>query len=165
MANDAIAACVAANLPRIGRRTICGAALGLIFLSACEEKPMTVTLDVVLFSYLNRPIFDVFVGKTDIGVAGPWPYSGRGSMSGVQLPLGPQKITWRLGGPEGMPRNGDTVTAKNIPELKAVPRETVFLGVHIYADDTVELIVSQHFPELSAKGQAYDTQWEKKNGK
>ena len=126
---------------------------------------MTVTLDVVLFSYLDRPIFDVILNRTDIGVAGPWPYSGRGSMSGVQLPLGPQKVTWRLGGPEGMRRNGETVTAKNQPELKDLPRTTVFLGVHIYQDDTVELVPSQHFPEMSERGKDFDRQWEKKNGK
>lgn len=120
---------------------------------------MTVTLDVVLFSYLDRAIFDVILNKTDIGVAGPWPYSGRGSMSGVQMPLGPLKVTWRFGD------TGETVVAKNQPELKDVPRAAVFLGVHIYGDNTVELVPSQHFPEMSERGKDFDRQWEKKNGK
>jgi hypothetical protein len=153
------------NPPVPSRRTVCTAALGLLLLSACEAKPMTVTLDVVLFSYLDRPIFDVYLQKTDIGVAGPWPYSGRGSMSGVKLPLGPLKFTWRLGGPEGMQRNGETVTAKNKPELKDVPRDAVFLGVHIYADDTVELIPSRDFPDLSSRGNAFDLKWKQSHGK
>lgn len=126
---------------------------------------MTVTLDVVLFSYLDRPIFDVFLNRTDIGVAGPWPYSGRGSMSGVQLPLGLQKLTWRLGGPEGMVRNGETVTATNTPTLKDVPRDAAFLGVHIYADDAVELIPSRDFPDLSARGAMFDAKWKQSHGK
>lgn len=126
---------------------------------------MTVTLDVVLFSYLPRPIFDVFLDGTDIGVAGPWPHSGRGSMSGMQLRLGKKQVTWRLGGPQGMDRNGETVAAKNTPELKELPRGASFLGVHIYEDQTVELIPSQHFPELSQKGKAYDEQWRQRNGK
>lgn len=125
---------------------------------------MTVNLDVVLFSYLDRPIFDVYLNRTDIGVAGPWPYSGRGSMSGVQIPLGIQKITWRLGGPEGMERNGDTVAAKNFPELKNVPQNAAFLGVHIYSDETVELITSEHFPDVSTRGQSFDLKWKQHNG-
>lgn len=124
---------------------------------------MTVNLDVVLFSYLDRPIFDVYLNRTDIGVAGPWPYSGRGTMTGVQIALGPQKISWRLGGPEGMARNGETVAAKNHPELKDVPPNSVFLGVHIYADNTVELIPSEHFPDLSVRGQEFDFQWKQRH--
>jgi hypothetical protein len=145
--------------PDPSRRTVCTAALGLLLLSACEAKPMTVTLDVVLFSYLDRPIFDVYLQKTDIGVAGPWPYSGRGSMSGVQLSLGPLKFTWRFGD------TGETVTAKNKPELKDVPRNAVFLGAHIYADDTVELIPSRDFPDLSSRGNAFDLKWKQSHGK
>lgn len=146
------------------RRQIATASLGLLFLPACEAKPMTVNLDVVLFSYLDRPIFDVYLNRTDIGVAGPWPYSGRGTMSGVQVPLGAQKISWRLGGPEGMARNGESVAAKNVPELKGVPSKAAFLAVHIYADDVVELVPSEHFPEMSARGQEFDSQWKRRHG-
>lgn len=125
---------------------------------------MTLNLDVVLFSYLDRPIFDVYLNRTDIGVAGPWPYSGRGTMTGVSVPLGSQKISWRLDGPKGTPRNGETVTAKNIPELKDVPPNSKFLGVHVYDDDTVELIPSEHFPDLSPRGQEFDSLWKQRNG-
>lgn len=153
------------NIPiDLRRRRLTTAGLSFLFLSACEAKPMTINLDVVLFSYLDRPIFDVYLNRTDIGVAGPWPYSGRGTMSGVHIPLGTQKITWRLGGPEGMARNGETVTAKNLPELKNVPRNSVFLGVHIYSDDTVELIPSEHFPDVSPRGQEFDIVWKQRNG-
>lgn len=153
------------NMPiDLRRRRLSTAGLSFFFLSACEAKPMTVTLDVVLFSYLDRPIFDVYLNRTDIGVAGPWPYSGRGTMTGVQIPLGPQKISWRLDGPKGTPGNGETVIAKNIPDLKDVPRNSAFLGVHIYADDTVELIPSEHFPDVSARGQKFDSQWKQRNG-
>jgi hypothetical protein len=153
------------NMPiDLRRRRLSTAGLSFLFLSACEAKPMTVNLDVVLFSYLDRPIFDVYLNRTDIGVAGPWPYSGRGTMTGVQIPLGPQKISWRLDGPKGTPGNGETVTAKNLPDLKEVPGNSVFLGVHIYADGTVELIPSEHFPDVSARGQEFDTQWKQRHG-
>lgn len=153
------------NMPiDLRRRQLSTAGLGLLFLSACEATPMTVNLDVVLFSYLDRPIFDVYLNRTDIGVAGPWPYSGRGTMTGVQIPLGPQKISWRLGGPEGMVGNGQTVVGKNIPTLTEVPGRSAFLGVHIYADDTVELIPSEHFPDVSARGQEFDARWRQRRG-
>ncbi len=124
---------------------------------------MSVNLDVVLFSYLDRPIFDVYLNRTDIGVAGPWPYSGRGTMSGVSIPLGSQKISWRLGGPEGMARNGETVLARNTPELQDVPSKVTFLGVHIYADDVVELVLSEHFPDVSTRGHEFDIQWKRRH--
>ena len=77
--------------PSQPRRQSCLAGLGLFLLSACEEKPMTVTLDVVLFSYLDRPIFDVFVNN-DVGHgSGVYPRTGGGTISGVKLKLGPQK--------------------------------------------------------------------------
>lgn len=153
------------NMPiDLRRRRLSTAGLSFLFLSACEAKPMTVTLDVVLFSYLDRPIFDVYLNRTDIGVAGPWPYSGRGTMSGVRIPLGIQQISWRLGGPEGMAQNGETVTAKNHPDLKNIPSNSAFLGVHIYSDDTVELIPSEHFPDVSDRGQEFDTQWKRHHG-
>jgi len=140
------------------RRKITTSCLGLL-LSACEAKPSSVYLDVVLFSYQDRAIFDVYLNRTDIGVAGPWPYSGRGTMTGVEVPLGDQKISWRLDGPAGTPRNGETVFAKNRPELKEVPRDARFLGVHIYEDNSVELLTSDHFPDLSVRGNAFDAAW------
>lgn len=145
------------------RRKITVCCLGLLA-SACEANPPSVCLDVVLFSYMDRPIFEIYLNRIDIGVAGPWPYSGRGTMTGVQIPLGEQKISWRLGGPAGAPKNGETVFAQNRPELRAVPAGAVFLGVHIYGDNTVELVTSDHFPELSVRGQAFDDEWLHRNG-
>jgi hypothetical protein len=144
---------------------MCIAALCLLFLSACEAKPMTVTLDVVLFSYLDRPIFDVFAnGEVGHG-SGVYPQTGGGTISGVELKVGPQKITWRLGGPEGMPRNGETVTAKNTPELKDVPGSARYLAIHIYPDETVELLTTEHYPGLSPRGEIEVKKMETKHGK
>lgn len=126
---------------------------------------MTVTLDVVLFSYLDRPIFDVFVnGKVGHG-SGVYPHTGGGTVSGVQLPLGPQKITWRLGGPEGMPRNDELVTAKNLPELKDVPKTARYLAIYIYPDDTVELATTNYYPTASPRGELEIERMRQKNGK
>lgn len=124
----------------------------LLPLSACESKPMSVTLEVVLFSYLDRPIFDVLLNGQDIGVSNAYPTTGGGSISGLPVRLGPAKVSWRLGGPEGMSRNGETVHAKNSPTLDKVEREHRFLGVHILPDDTVELAVSTHYPGRLARG-------------
>ncbi len=110
--------------------------------------------EVVLFSYLNRPIFDVLLSGHDIGVAGAFVrrQAGGGSMSGVAVKFGPHTVSWRLGGPEGMARNGETVHAKNRPVLSSPPLEHRFLCVHVYPDDTVELVTSEHFPTQTDRG-------------
>jgi len=42
-----------------------GAAVLLLSLFACKTRPRAVSLDVVTFNYLDRPIFDVFIdGKS-----------------------------------------------------------------------------------------------------
>ena len=112
-----------------------------------------VVLSVVLFNYRNRSIFDVLLNGDDIGVAGPWG-GGGGVMTGVTVPLGRQTLSWRLGGPEGMPGNGDTVTVANVLTLTAdqVSSDDCYLGVHIYFDNTAELTLSQYLPEITPKG-------------
>jgi len=49
------------------------------------------------------------------------------------------------------------VTAKNALELIDVPRDAVFLAVHIYPDETVELLTSRHYPDKTRKGIAMAT--------
>jgi hypothetical protein len=150
------------------RRTVCTGALGLIFLSACEAKPMTAYLNISIFSYLDRPIFDVYVNKTDFGEAPAQGFYGSNAvMINQPITLGPQKMTWRLDGPKGMPRNGETVTAKNTPELKEIPPGVKWIGLHIYADDTVEIAFSKGTPDelTTVRGQKIIEAWEKKHGK
>jgi hypothetical protein len=91
---------------------------------------------------LNRPIFDVFIdGKVGRG-SDAYPSTGGGMITGVSFDLGPKKVTWRLDGPEGTPRNGETVVNKNPLRLENIVQGAKYLGVHIYPDDTVELIAS-----------------------
>jgi hypothetical protein len=154
--------------PGHSRRTVCTAGLGLLLLSACEAKPMTVYLNISLISYLDRPIFDVFMNGVDFGVAPPQGFYGSNAiMLGQPITLGSQKVTWRLGGPEGMPRNGETVTAKNTPDLTVIPPGVKWLALHVYDDDTVELAFSKGSPDEleTARGKKIIEAWEKKNGK
>ena len=129
------------------------ASLGsLFFISACEAKSMKIVLNIVVFSYWNRPIFEVNIdGKGDEASAA-YPNTGNGVTAGVSLALGPKKVTWRLGGPEGLPRNGDTLVNKNRLELVDVVPGAQYLGIHIYPDETVELSTSVGRPEPSANG-------------
>ncbi|OON62810.1 hypothetical protein B0920_05085 [Massilia sp. KIM] len=113
---------------------------------------MTVTLDIVFFNYLNRPIFDAFIDGEAGGVSFPYPDTGGSTISGVRLRLGPKIVTWTLDGPKGMPRNGETVVARNKLELLQPPSNTEFLAVHIYPDETVELIPTIHYPRATEKG-------------
>ena len=136
-----------------------------------QGKKMTAKNDVVYFdvsmlSYYERPIFDVKLNGIDIGAAGAPPHGDHGGLiGGVAVPLGPQIITWRLDGPEGMPGNGDTVKAINQPVLSRPDSKTHYLGVHIYPDNTVEVIPVRFWPTNSEKGDAFLRAWEKKHGK
>jgi hypothetical protein len=138
-----------------------GAVIGSLFSTACGARNMRVSLNVVLFSYLSRPILDVFLNKRFIGIAGPYPYSGNGNIAGVEIELGKQEVSWRLDGTADMPDLGKTVKAANVVRLDSVPAGSRYLGVHIYPDNTVELICSKYHPDLSPRGEAFDREWQK----
>lgn len=130
-----------------------------------DSKKDVAYFDVALHSYLDRPIFDVYLNGIDIGVAAGQPHRGAGGlMTGVAVPLGPQSVSWRLDGPEGMPGNGDTVNAKNQPILSRPDAKKGYLGVHIYPDNTVEVIPESYWPEKTPKGLEINRQWELKHG-
>ena len=143
----------------------------LALLVACQPDrdepaaPKIVHFDVNLHSYLDRPIFDVMLNGKFIGDTGRPPHRGRGGLvTGVAVPLGEQVITWRLGGPRGTPGNGDTIQAANKPVLTAPEKDETYLGVHIYPDNTVELIPEQFWPDKTEKGEALMRQWELEHG-
>ncbi|MFS2002987.1 hypothetical protein ACEN9F_05095 [Duganella sp. CT11-25] len=143
------------NIPVIDlpnrRRLVCAAGL-LFLLPACKAKSMAILAEAVLFSYLDRPIFDVAAGTTELGVSGAYPDTGGGTMSGARFSSGAQSVQWTLGGPPGTPRNGDVVRAKNHPDLAPPLHGEKYLAVHIYPDDTVELIYSKNYPQFSPRG-------------
>ena len=143
---------VVLNAPR---RKILAALLVFIPMTACGAPKMSVTLDLVFFNYLDRPIFDAFVDGKGGDSARPYPATGGSTISGVTLALGPKKVSWRLDGPKGTPRNGEMVIARNTTELTGIPDDARYLAVHIYPDETVELIVTRHYPRASEKGIAH----------
>lgn len=135
---------------RLSRRAILGAGLSLVFINACKAKPVKYTFDVVLFNYLDRPIFEVLIdGRVDANST-PYPDTGGATIADVQLSLGPKEVTWRLDGPEGMIDNGKIVVSKNRPVLTTVPNGK-YLGVHIYPDFSVEFVNTVHYPSMSER--------------
>lgn len=109
---------------------------------------MRVFLNISLFSYLDRPIFDVMMNGTNFMGASAHGFYGSNSVMVMQpLTLGPQTVTWILDGPEGAPRNGELVTATNKPLLSEVPSDIRWLGLHIYDDATVEIKLSKGTPQ------------------
>lgn len=124
-----------------------------------------VILNAVTFNYTTTAVFDVFLSGKNAGGAGPLS-GGGGIMAGVQLPLGEQTLAWRLDGPEGMARNGDTVTAKNklVIETERIPSDARYVGVHLYPDDTAELSFANALPKATDRGRQL---WEEgsRNGK
>ena len=74
-------------------------------------------------------------------------------MTGVGFVLGPQTVTWRDAG------SGETTRAVNQPVMTAEFAKHPYLGVHIYPDNTVELIPEDHWPEQTARGEEINRQW------
>jgi hypothetical protein len=111
-----------------------------------------IVLNVYLYSYLDRPIFDIYLNGVDLGVANK--FGGTGTVSGVAIPFGAQTLTWRLGGPRGMARNGEAVNVKNtlIIMPKNIPGNTRYLGIHIYPNNSAEFSLSQHIPDRTPQG-------------
>lgn len=148
------------------RDFLCAGASSIFLLSSCGAKSMRVFLNISLFSYLDRPIFDVDMNGTDFMSALERSFYGSNAVM-VQQPikLGPQKVTWRLDGPEGAPRNGDLITAKNIPVLDEIPRGVKWLALHIYNDETVEISLSKGTSaELQTdRGRRIIEEWRRKN--
>ncbi|USX11314.1 hypothetical protein NHH88_16460 [Oxalobacteraceae bacterium OTU3CAMAD1] len=149
------------------RRNIMLAACGFLLLNACEAKDMRVVLDLVLFNYLDRPIFAVNVDGVGYEVSGAYPETGKSTTTGFALTLGPKVVTWKLDGPKGTPRNGETVQNKNalaLTQSEIVPGAK-FISVHIYPDDTVELVTSAHFPRATARGEKAAAKMDDRHGK
>ncbi len=132
-------------------------------IQSTDSKSSLVYFDVSIYNYLDRTIFDVYLNKKDIGVASA--FGGGALMTGVKVPLGPQTVSWRLDGPEGMEGNGDRVHAANTLVLEAPPATHRYLGVHIYPDYTVELLPEEFWPEATERGRELYRQWKVKNGK
>ncbi|WP_038487852.1 hypothetical protein [Collimonas arenae] len=156
-----------------GRMLVLGS---LFFLFACGEGKQKgslfatkqIVVDVVVFNYLNRPIYDVYLDGKMVGGSASLsdsPYGQFSTIAGVVVPLGPQTLTWILDGPKGMFRNGEIDSVKNslviTPEL--VPPGVRSLGVHIYPDNTAELIFSKDVLEQSERGLVYAKEFQKHN--
>lgn len=111
-----------------------------------------IILSVVLYAYLTRSIYDIYFNKEDLGVTAP--YGSTGIITGVHVPFGAQTLSWRLGGPEGAPNNGDTVQVKNLLTIKPeqILPTTRYLGIRVYPDFTAEITVCDDMPEISARG-------------
>lgn len=147
---------------------LAAASLLLPALPSCKAKPMSIVLDVSMFSYIERPIFEVLLNGKDIGATLGYGFYGANSVIvDMAIPLGPQVVTWRLGGPLDDPRSGQIVRAKNTPLLTDVPKGTKWLAVHVYDDNTVELALSKGSPdELSTqRGMKIIETWERSHGK
>jgi hypothetical protein len=114
-----------------------------LLLPSCESKSMRIYLNISLFNYLERPIYDVAMNDTNfMGGAAHGFYGANGIMAMQAITLGEQSVTWKLDGPKGMTGNGELVKAKNRPVLQNIPKNVNWLGLHIYPDDTVEISLS-----------------------
>jgi hypothetical protein len=116
------------------------------------QQGQVVYLDVAGHDYLERPIFDIRLNGIEIG-------SGGALMTGVPIKLGPQVLSWRDA------ETGVTTKARNRPELKSVDSQFRYLGVHIYPDNTVEIIPERFWPEKTGRGETIVRSRDAKHGK
>lgn len=110
-------------------------------------------LALVLYSYLNRPIHDIMFSGTHVGVANA--YGGTGIITSVRIPYGRQTLTWIIGGPEGMERNGEHIRIKNdiLISSEQIPAGTRYIGIHLYPDETAEISFADFIPERTIRGE------------
>ena len=113
-----------------------------------------ITLTVVMYSYLDRPIFDISLNDEALGAAGA--YGSTSLVTGVTVPMGKQKMEWTLGGPKGKAGNGDVVSLKNNVVISAaeIPPHSDYMGLYLYPDNTAEITFHKYIPEHSKRGEA-----------
>ena len=125
-------------------------------LAACgqgkKKMQRETALNVEVFSYVDRVITDISFNGTGLGVMNR--YGGTGTITDVYIPFGKQTLKWTLDGPEGTPRNGEILIARNqlIISPEQIPAGTRYLGIHLYPDDTVEFTFAEGIPERTARG-------------
>lgn len=144
------------SLPLARRRGALGL-LGLGFLVplvACgqEGRKMRdyVMLDVEMFSYVDRVIVDIIFDGTDLGVMNK--YGGTGLITGVRIPFGAQTLTYTLGGPEGVIRENKKIRNTLAVSPVQIPKDAQYAGLHLYPDNTAEIIFSESMPERTVRG-------------
>lgn len=115
------------------------------------------TLTVVMYSYLDRPIFDIKLNDEPLGAANA--YGTTSMVTGVTVHIGKQILVWTLGGPEGKPGNGEVVTLKNDIAISAdaIPGNSAYMGLYLYPGDTAEFTFERYMPGHSARGEVLMT--------
>jgi hypothetical protein len=75
-------------------------------------------------------------------------------ITGIRVPFGKQTLTWRLGGPRGKARNGDTVSMENSINLadEQIPSDAQYLAVNIYPDNTADFVFDRYIPDVTPRG-------------
>lgn len=129
---------------------------------------MRTQINVSLFNYLDRPIFDVMMnGEHFMSAAAHGFYGGNAVLAMQEITLGRQVVSWKLDGPEQMSGNGDLITAKNVPVITEIAERMKWLGLHIYPDYTVEIKLSAGTPDelQTERGMMIIRTWEgRQNG-
>jgi hypothetical protein len=142
-----------------------GAACGKGFFSMKRH----ISVDAFVFNYLNRPIFDVYLNNIYVGGSASLsdsPFGQFGNVAGTNVSNGPQVLTWRVDGPPGMPGNGEKFSAVNPlnVSIEKLPPDTGALAIHIYPDNTAELVFSEITVAQTVRGLSYAKKYQK-NGK
>jgi hypothetical protein len=79
------------DVPRVNRRRLLGAGVCVMLTNACDAKLSKPSFNVVLFNYLNRPIFELLIDGTVDASSDAYPGAGTGIMTEFGISLGQKK--------------------------------------------------------------------------
>ena len=151
------------SLKKTFARSLCGAVLGVLAMSASAAEVMERQLIVAVFSYLDHPAFDIKIGNERVGSTGKFFPFGRPRLkAGVVLAEGSQPVSWMVALAES---GTEAVKASNTPKLGGFSADTRYLGVHIYPGNSVEFVLSSAFPVYTARGKAISEQLQRDGAK
>jgi hypothetical protein len=129
----------------------------LMAASACRQGSRKMQdqtlLTLVMYSYLDRLIYDIEFNNTGLGLANK--FGGTGIITDVRIPFGIQKLEWTLGGAKGMPGNGERVAVRNsiVISPAIIPQDANYIGLHLYPDNTAEVAFNEFIPERTPRGE------------
>ncbi|PRG42945.1 hypothetical protein C6V06_35015 [Burkholderia gladioli] len=118
--------------------------MSLLPLAACSER--TMNLDVAIYNYWPRAIYDVAINGQYAG--GAFMAYEPGNAGGkivccVKVKPGPISVEYSLGGAEGAPRLGERIHATAV--LQTLPGNSKVLTVHVYPNETAFAEASREY--------------------
>ena len=144
---------------RVTAGRLLAAVFAAVLLAGCGFPGRQMIVEVVVYNYSPNPISSVRVQGQP--VLGHFQKYGPGGTGGsiyccIEVRPGRAEVGWELGRPPGTPEPPEgwfRAVTGDVP--KPAPGDK-FLGVHVYAEDAVELTLTPDIRREKPQGVAYD---------